>query len=107
LKAVTNIADHRVSWIKARPLNCDAKLKEDQPCPDCKQVHLRAGYCQAIDLINAKRYPHLHQSHKPVMIETESHGDETETDFETGESQPWIAEGISRATYYRRRAEGK
>lgn len=92
-----------VTSIKARPLNCDIKLKEDQRCPNCGLVHLRSGYCQALDPINAKQYPQFHQSHKPALVETESHENETETNFETGESQPWIAEGISRATYFRRK----
>lgn len=105
MKAVAITTDNRVDWIKARPLNCEAKLKKYQRCPNCNQVHLRAGYCQALDPINVKQYPQFHQSHKPVLVETESHGNETETDFETAESQPWVAEGISRATYFRRRAK--
>lgn len=62
MKAVTNIADRRVSWVKARPLNCDIKLKEDERCPNCKQVHLRAGYCQALDPINKDQYPDVWKS---------------------------------------------
>lgn len=107
MKTVTNIADKR-GWGRGSALNCAFETSIEKRCPNCGQNHLTAGYCQALDPRNAKQYPHLHQSHKPVMVETESHGDETETDFETGQSQPWIAEGISRATYFRRkRAEGK
>jgi hypothetical protein len=44
----------------ARPLNCGLKLKDDERCPNCNQVHMRPGYCQALDPINADQYPHLH-----------------------------------------------
>ena len=107
-KTITRTRDTRTSFVKARSHNCDFETSLEKRCKYCGQNHLIPGYCQALDPINADQYPQFHQSHKPVLIETKSHDDETETDFETGESQPWIAEGISRATYFRRkRAEGK
>jgi hypothetical protein len=66
--------------IRAQPLNCSAKLGEvgsDKKCPHCNQFHLRAGYCQALDPINADQYPHLH---KRFNDETD---DAPETDSET------------------------
>jgi hypothetical protein len=72
--------------------------KEGERCTNCNQVHLRPGYCQALDPINAGKYPQSHKSHKAT---------ETETEFETSECQPWVDEGISRATYFRRRAKAK
>ena len=93
--------------VDVRPLNCVTMLGEKERCPYCNQFHLRPGYCQALDPRNAEKYPHLHQSQTPVSLETESQACETETENETEESQPWVSLGISRATYFRRRKEGK
>lgn len=105
MKTVANTVDRRTCWVKSRPLNCAFETSLEKRCPNCGQNHLTAGYCQALDPVNASKYPKFHQSHKPALVETKSHGDETETEFETAESQPWISEGISRATYFRRRAK--
>ena len=100
--------------VYAAPSNCepcvcdaDASEKIRKRCPNCNQFHLRPGYCQALDPANADKYPHLHQSHEAATVETESHENETETVFAGDESQPWVLLGISRATYFRRRAEKK
>lgn len=50
----------RRGGVVARPLNCDEMLGTSQRCPHCNQFHLRPGYCQALDPINADKYPHLH-----------------------------------------------
>ncbi len=108
---IVEFASRSATSIKARPANCDASIhdadaaeKVRKLCPNCNQFHLRPGYCQALDPINAGEYP---QSQKAVSVETKSHENETETENETGigidESQPWVAEGISRATYFRRK----
>lgn len=104
---IVQMKGRRRYGVDVRPLNCTTNIGEKERCPHCGQFHLRLGYCQAFDAIHADRYPHLHQSHEPVSTETRSHGDETETDFEASESQPWVAEGISRATYFRRKREAK
>jgi hypothetical protein len=101
MKTVTSTVDRRTCWVKSRPLNCAFETSLEKRCPNCGQNHITSGYCQALDPDNASKYPKFHQSHKTVLVETESHGDETV--FETDQSQPWIAEGISRATYFRRK----
>lgn len=49
-----------------RPENCDPSIgdpsaKAPEKCPYCGQFHLRLGYCQALDPINAAQYPQWHQ----------------------------------------------
>ena len=36
----------------ARPANCDPSLGVSSPCPHCRQMHLRPGYCQALDPVS-------------------------------------------------------
>lgn len=55
------------------PLNCEpgihdavANDKVRENCPNCNQFHLRPGYCQALDPINADKYPHLHVTDSSV-----------------------------------------
>jgi hypothetical protein len=62
----------------ARPLNCAADLGAAARCPNCKQVHLRAGYCQALDPINAAKYPEFHPAKRDKM--PSRHGADTVTD---------------------------
>jgi hypothetical protein len=50
----------RMTGCVTRPANCQTDLTESKRCPHCKQFHLRPGYCQALDPINAEKYPHLH-----------------------------------------------
>jgi hypothetical protein len=38
------------------PHNAELDEKFRKPCPDCKQFHLRPGYCQARDEINRDKY---------------------------------------------------
>jgi hypothetical protein len=102
LKTVTNIADHRVSWIKARPMNCDAKLKEEHLCPDCKQAHLRPGYCQALDPINAGKYPQLHQQKRANTLANVL-TDDANADDDKAERRKVYQRELMR----KRRAEGK
>lgn len=58
----------------ARPVNCDLSLGvAPKRCPHCGQFHLRPGYCQALDELNADRYPKFHSSEaiKKAKIERE------------------------------------
>ena len=41
---------------RMRPCNCDPRVGVDNRCPHCRQHHLRPGYCQALDPINAAQY---------------------------------------------------
>ena len=43
----------------ARPFNCDIHLARPgkDRCPHCNQWHLRPGYCQALDPMNAAKWP--------------------------------------------------
>lgn len=50
----------RNSCVGIRPLNCADENDEGKLCPRCKQYHLRPGYCQALDPINAAKYPQFH-----------------------------------------------
>jgi hypothetical protein len=59
---------HRGSTTMVRPLNCGAgETESGRRCPRCKQFHLRPGYCQALDPINAAQYPEFHVTDKPKM----------------------------------------
>ncbi len=48
-----------------RPINCSlpdpsgADASNRVRCPNCKQFHLRPGYCQALDPINREKYPEM------------------------------------------------
>lgn len=42
--------------MKARPRNCGWLTSLANRCRECGQHHLREGYCQALDPINAERY---------------------------------------------------
>lgn len=79
-KTVECIKDNRL-WIKARPLNCDFETSLEKRCKHCGQNHLTPGYCQALDPINADKYPEFHQHKKPVIVETDNETDSiSETD---------------------------
>jgi hypothetical protein len=56
----------RSCW-RTRPCNCDADVGTNDRCPQCHQYHLRPGYCQALDPINAGKYPELH---RPKAVDT-------------------------------------
>jgi hypothetical protein len=43
-----------------RPFNCNFETSFENRCPHCGYNHTRHGYCQALDPLNADRYPHLH-----------------------------------------------
>lgn len=59
LKLVTKTTDNRQFGVP-RPNNCDFETSLEKRCQYCGQNHLRPGYCQALDPINAEKYPHLH-----------------------------------------------
>jgi hypothetical protein len=61
----------------ARPLNCAADLGATARCPNCKQIHLRPGYCQALDPINAAKYPEFHTDKRGKVLPR--HGADTVT----------------------------
>jgi hypothetical protein len=70
---------HRGSTVDVRPLNCGSGETEGgRRCPRCKQHHLRPGYCQALDPINAAQYPEFHVALSPKM--PKRHRAETATD---------------------------
>jgi len=66
--------------VDVRPFNCPTDLTADgKRCPNCNQIHLRPGYCQALDPINAAKYPQFHVTDKPVSAA--KYGAETATDI--------------------------
>lgn len=51
------MGDNLVTY-RMRGLNYSGSFGEDgKRCPYCGQTHLRSGYCQALDSLNARRYP--------------------------------------------------
>lgn len=58
--SIRHQVDQRGRWIKARPKNCDPFLGTREECPNCGYKHVMPGYCQALDPINADKFPHLH-----------------------------------------------
>ena len=66
--------------VKARPLNCAPEIGDKVRCPRCKQFHLRPGYCQALDPINADKYPEVWaETAQPVIGgNAQNHGVETD-----------------------------
>ena len=68
------------STVDVRPLNCGAGETEGgRRCQRCKQFHLRPGYCQALDPVNAAQYPEFHGAN--AKRNAEKHGVETATDI--------------------------
>src|SRR5262245_9979890 len=53
---------------RTRPCNCNPQVGVNERCLHCRQYHLRPGYCQALDPINAAQYPDVH---KPEPVNTE------------------------------------
>lgn len=66
--------------MQIRALNDDVALKPNERCKRCKQVHLRPGYCQALDPINADKYPEYHRkpaiTHQPKIEDRTQKGDD-------------------------------
>jgi hypothetical protein len=83
--------------VDVRPFNCPAELTADgKRCPNCNQVHLRPGYCHALDPINATKYPHLHgaaSSKMPI-----SHRAETVTDKSVTREISELANSVTDST---------
>ena len=77
---ILHLPKSNISYIKARPFNYEHTKVDDGTCSRCNQVHLRPGYCQALDPINAEQYPHMHGRTDETFSETDSHA---ETDNET------------------------
>lgn len=53
--------------VTARQLNCEAELGTVSRCPYCGQFHLRPGYCQALDTINAGKEWKLRDKYYPEV----------------------------------------
>jgi hypothetical protein len=67
---------HRGGTVNVRPLNCGTGETEGgRRCPRCKQFHLRPGYCQALDPINADQYPEFHATVSPKNAVSPPAGD--------------------------------
>ena len=71
----------------ARPKNCEVGVHDaDAPdkvrtrCPDCRQFHLRPGYCQAHDPINAHKYPEVWARGRETRTPAKADPDETLSD---------------------------
>jgi hypothetical protein len=86
---------------KPRPINCVSVLGDKDRCPYCGQFHLRLGYCQALDSINAGQYPGIWDGSIVVNLEHCLSGSEYLVRFghrantaDLAESQP--VAGISR-----------
>ncbi len=58
-------------------INCHPHLGTQERCPNCNQFHLRPGYCQALNPVNAHLYPSVTHSVTSTSSVTSS---VTETD---------------------------
>jgi hypothetical protein len=102
----------RISAV-VRPQNCepsvhdaDAAEKARKPCPNCNQFHLRPGYCQALDPINAAKYPHLHELAKFVNTAVNSVNSSVNTN-ETPVNSDEVRKAYRREWMRKRRAKSK